>query len=1014
VDGPIAGATMNEQGTIFAFLEQKTRTYHAAELASGKVLVKRQSAFPNVRSPMFTGDGKSMIVGGSMQNRNSKITVVDLSDGKEVASREFTGFLANYHPVGETDIGFLVFQGRPLNIIWDWKTKSENVLFDGRGEQEGGINWSFRDERRGNIIANSNDYFNSPKEVNYIQVLDQKSKTLIYATQKKRGRINRFGLSPNAKYLALARNDGGVEVHDMDRLAKVWESDTGQLGAGGVQSLEFSPDGALLLATGGGRNVGLWEAVTGRLITSELKHQGSLAMAGWNQRGNAFVIASRQGEIRLYEIPNPKGSDYLPGVAMTPETTEAIAEALSNRTIEEGRIVPFTANLTNTPPELASLPTIHQYIEETQRRAWHLARARNSSNGNQWSSVKFHLDQAAAIAPLGSLEVQTLFRANLNLGHYALAEANLDRLGQKTESTEDDSSYSPDVAMGWKEDVWQYSGHHSIGDFDSGIVQEHLDQETLELEEAKTWEALQDFQPAGVQVNRGDHYVDAPENCLFYVAKTFTVEEAGFYEVVFDSDDGMKAWVNGRLVHVFSGNRGLFRPGEDVVSVWLREGLNIVVIKVVNGFMTTGFAFENRGRMDQFTALQRYHTRLATGKKTDFALPDMDNEANPDEMLELTRQAVLFKSEKPILDKLDQRVRANPKFESILDGSFLQPASYVKPKVQPTPDQLRNGFTLECFINTQQKFGVNHIISNGGSFAESGFSLLTLGGGGVVRGEFQNTATNEKILMDASYPYDNQWHHVAMTYDANKKETMLYLDGKPGTARTSYKSPLVFDPKLLRIGENELRGMGFTGGITDVRIWPKVLNAEVISKHALGEVSSADSPLVNLPLRFANAEEARQANGASGFMAQKVDWTQANQVHPMAKEQDWVFAQFRGQGFSNSEAFATLGALEYRLGNYQKALDLLIRSQNNGRYSTEVRLYPWMGGGMIDRNAAPYLIMAYKKCGYNVHYQLIRNAFNQEFNKFEMRTWEISGEPDVLERIKLKTLQREMNALADE
>ena len=129
----------------------------------------------------------------------------------------------------------------------------------------------------------------------------------------------------------------------------------------------------------------------------------------------------------------------------------------------------------------------------------------------------------------------------------------------------------------------------------------------------------------------------------------------------------------------------------------------------------------------------------------------------------------------------------------------------------------------------------------------------------------------------------------------------------------------------------------------------------------------------------------------------------------MAKEQDWVFAQFRGQGFSNSEAFTTLGGLEYRLGNYQKALDLLIRSQNNGRYSTEVRLY----SGFIDPNAAPFLIMAYKKCGYNIQYQSLRNAFNQEFNKFEMRTWEISGEPDVLERIKLKTLQREMNALAD-
>jgi hypothetical protein len=50
------------------------------------------------------------------------------------------------------------------------------------------------------------------------------------------------------------------------------------------------------------------------------------------------------------------------------------------------------------------------------------------------------------------------------------------------------------------------------------------------------------------------------------------------------------------------------------------------------------------------------------------------------------------------------------------------------------------------------------------------------------------------------------------------------------------------------------------------------------------------------------------------------------------------------------------------------------------------------------------------KCGYNIHYQRIPNAFNQEFNKFEMRTWEIL---DVLECIKLKTLQREMNALAE-
>ena len=95
-------------------------------------------------------------------------------------------------------------------------------------------------------------------------------------------------------------------------------------------------------------------------------------MAGWNKSGNAFVTASRQGEIRLYELPNAMRSDYMKGVAMTSDTTEAIAEALSNRAIEEGRIVPFTANSTNAPPGLASLPDIHQFADQKLERAWHL------------------------------------------------------------------------------------------------------------------------------------------------------------------------------------------------------------------------------------------------------------------------------------------------------------------------------------------------------------------------------------------------------------------------------------------------------------------------------------------------------------------------------------------------------------------------------------------------------------------------------------------------------------------
>ena len=139
----------------------------------------------------------------------------------------------------------------------------------------------------------------------------------------------------------------------------------------------------------------------------------------------------------------------------------------------------------------------------------------------------------------------------------------------------------------------------------------------------------------------GSIYVDAPEDCVFYVAKTFTVEEDGDYELAFDSDDGMKAWVNGMLIHTFAESRGLFYAGEDLVSVSLREGLNIVVIKVVNARGTTGFAFDVRRPNWKTKPVEAIPCPAGSRKKNIATLPDMD-EATPEELLELTRQAAFY------------------------------------------------------------------------------------------------------------------------------------------------------------------------------------------------------------------------------------------------------------------------------------------------------------------------------------------------------------------------------------
>jgi hypothetical protein len=265
--------------------------------------------------------------------------------------------------------------------------------------------------------------------------------------------------------------------------------------------------------------------------------------------------------------------------------------------------------------------------------------------------------------------------------------------------------------------------------------------------------------------------------------------------------------------------------------------------------------------------------------------------------------------------------------------------------------------------------------------------------------------------MDISYPHDEKWHHVAMTYDAEKKEAMLYLDGKPGTVPTSFKSPFIFDPQRLRIGENEYHGMGFIGGVTDVIIWPKLLRVEAIANHAGGEISTdIGKPLLQLPLRFANAEEARALSGKAGFDAEHVTWKRANVEHPMTDNQDWVFPQFKRQPFQHGRAFGALGALEYRRGNYQRASELLIQSVNNGRYLPEVKIRTRFGGD----ERALFIAIAMKKIGRHDEYERYRKYVNERLNKFEIRTWENPGELDVMERIKLKTLQKDMNALAEE
>jgi hypothetical protein len=75
-----------------------------------------------------------------------------------------------------------------------------------------------------------------------------------------------------------------------------------------------------------------------------------------------------------------------------------------------------------------------------------------------------------------------------------------------------------------------------------------------------------------------------------YFHRVLTAEREGTVRVTFGSDDQLKVWVNGAIVHEAGASRGA-AVGQDVVRIPLRAGRNDLLAKVVNRGGAGGFAF---------------------------------------------------------------------------------------------------------------------------------------------------------------------------------------------------------------------------------------------------------------------------------------------------------------------------------------------------------------------------------------------------------------------------------------
>lgn len=110
-----------------------------------------------------------------------------------------------------------------------------------------------------------------------------------------------------------------------------------------------------------------------------------------------------------------------------------------------------------------------------------------------------------------------------------------------------------------------------------------------------TWQRIR--APSGM-VTSEDKYFKVNEYLVCYAYTGVVSPDARQVAAYAGSDDGIKVWVNGQLVHANNADRGL-KPDEDRFDISLRQGHNTILVKVIQGHGPWGLTLRINDPDDQ-------------------------------------------------------------------------------------------------------------------------------------------------------------------------------------------------------------------------------------------------------------------------------------------------------------------------------------------------------------------------------------------------------------------------------
>jgi WD40 repeat protein/serine/threonine protein kinase/tetratricopeptide (TPR) repeat protein len=436
--------------------------------------------------------------------------------------------------------------------------------------------------------------------------------------------VHSVAWSPDSTRLASASGDATV---------KVWDAATGKerltlRGHGlGVNAVAWSPDGRRLIS-GGWDGTKVWDAATGKDLLTLRGHTGQVWSVAWSPDGRRLATASADATVKVWDAATGKETLTLRGhtnpvlsVAWSPDGTR-LASTGWDATVKVWD--PATGQETLT---------LRGHTGRVNALAWSRDGIRLASAGEDRTilvhdaTIGYAFECSPRLLPVLD---RRLAADPKNVGDRRLRAEIHARLGDWDRAAADVRQY---LALSREHPRWFQTDWWVVGPYPGDLKETYPPENNpdpgqpvaVAAAQAGTTPAPFPWQVVPRDVNGfvdfGALFGGAKQISAYALVRVYSPEKQEV-AVLLGSDDGVRLWLNGQLVHDNPAVR-LATPGDDAVPATLEAGWNTLLAKVVNRTGPHALYLRLSGEpVDQARALNERGYRLEQQKEWEKAAAD--------------------------------------------------------------------------------------------------------------------------------------------------------------------------------------------------------------------------------------------------------------------------------------------------------------------------------------------------------------------------------------------------------